>query len=718
MYNNTPPSRQSATSSLEARQPLVDAVRTAKMERRCDDAMCAGPDIKDADRLDHYHYGDIYGEAKEFVEGTAVSIIESAAAKAGAAMDVDALAAKLADSNPLLATELLLAINSTGRVVELSEPKFLQSLERLDFSVACSLLFEIRMTGNADALADSRIFSDNSVSFLNELGKEAASEWFGAIGRTKNVNLLTSASAMSNHVLDYLDHDANLASKLSYALGQTGSLSLVGHQFLDALSLLPKAEQAEFISAVWTTGKVGLATAEVVQKIVAGGDVWPQFESGVKATVVIARLSAAGDEHDLGSLLAAKSMIDAGYGIRYIAHAASHDEVLKVARSSGALAIAFSIMDESQGHVASSTAMQLKLEGSSVTVFGGGFISSGAATAMAASGVKMFADVPSLISSEYIHMLATRQMRPDGVAYTVQTTPTSVQAGVLAWAMNVGTYASNWADSVTMSLFRYLEDDDYKKQRMLEQQLAKSTKVAEKLERIAAAYHIDLRYVAAKQQADYYASLGVTRTAAPNEIRLAYLLAARQYHPDVNKTHDTTQKMAEINEAYATLGKAGLRKEYDKLHPPLREAAWLAPTAERILSAKLTRMYSELREADVKEFTRKTSAPLPRKELLAAIATVGDWESRLNKAADILFREFKADGKNLKRLQRENFNLLKKTTDVPAKIRLLANQRMLEDLALGHIRACKGIDTVTRNIRQVIMRKERRVMTRLYASIG
>ena len=48
--------------------------------------------------------------------------------------------------------------------------------------------------------------------------------------------------------------------------------------------------------------------------------------------------------------------------------------------------------------------------------------------------------------------------------------------------------------------------------------------------------------------------LGITSAASEKEIKRAFLLKAKQYHPDVNKAVDAPTKFAKINEAYETLG--------------------------------------------------------------------------------------------------------------------------------------------------------------------
>ena len=67
---------------------------------------------------------------------------------------------------------------------------------------------------------------------------------------------------------------------------------------------------------------------------------------------------------------------------------------------------------------------------------------------------------------------------------------------------------------------------------------------------------------------DYYETLGVARTASPEEIKKAFRALARLYHPDVAKDKGTAEaKFKEINEAYEVLGDPDKRKRYDELGP-------------------------------------------------------------------------------------------------------------------------------------------------------
>jgi len=63
---------------------------------------------------------------------------------------------------------------------------------------------------------------------------------------------------------------------------------------------------------------------------------------------------------------------------------------------------------------------------------------------------------------------------------------------------------------------------------------------------------------------DYYDILGVHRDASPEEIKSSFRRLARQYHPDVNKSHDAEEKFKELNEAYAVLADPQKRAAFDR----------------------------------------------------------------------------------------------------------------------------------------------------------
>jgi DnaJ-class molecular chaperone len=87
---------------------------------------------------------------------------------------------------------------------------------------------------------------------------------------------------------------------------------------------------------------------------------------------------------------------------------------------------------------------------------------------------------------------------------------------------------------------------------------------------------------------DYYAVLGVPKSAAEKDIKSAYRKLARKWHPDANPNNvkAAEEKFKEIQEAYEVLGDPEKRKKYDVLGSDWQRAAQQAEQQRRYRSSQ------------------------------------------------------------------------------------------------------------------------------------
>src|SRR4030095_5636618 len=72
-----------------------------------------------------------------------------------------------------------------------------------------------------------------------------------------------------------------------------------------------------------------------------------------------------------------------------------------------------------------------------------------------------------------------------------------------------------------------------------------------------------IRHLPLANLKDYYALLGVSPDAPPEQIDAAYRRAMQRHHPNARATPQALDRLRDLNEAWRVLSDAGQRAEYD-----------------------------------------------------------------------------------------------------------------------------------------------------------
>jgi curved DNA-binding protein len=126
------------------------------------------------------------------------------------------------------------------------------------------------------------------------------------------------------------------------------------------------------------------------------------------------------------------------------------------------------------------------------------------------------------------------------------------------------------------------------------------------------------------QKKNYYDILGLTPGASSEEIRRAYRILARRYHPDVNPGAESTEKFRAIAEAYEFLTDAKKKVSLDEIYSAQARTAFVEKIKAYEEAQKRAKQYQTDQAAARERLSpakkKIKSKPIKSKESLVTIA--------------------------------------------------------------------------------------------------
>lgn len=246
----------------------------------------------------------------------------------------------------------------------------------------------------------------------------------------------------------------------------------------------------------------------------------------------------------------------------------------------------------------------------------------------------------------------------------------------------------------------------------IEALLRETEALHEKFKSEAKRFGIDTKNVTVR---DYYEILGIAFTDDEKAIRQAYVSMIKKYHPDVSKDVHAKERSEDINEAYAELRDKEKKAAYDAAFS--KGGNRMGTDVTKNISNMLLKTYFEIRAIEFAEFNKRVASPQSRDAIRAAIDDVLNWHRRFDKATDQTFGRVWGYGRRIRKLNRENKNLLKGRNDQEEEERLAKNSKALISMLASYDSIEKGIYSIMESTKIEISKEEAEVASRLRNSV-